>query len=115
MTATFTRTLKDGTRIHFDANGLQTSVVDRTGNTTTYTYDASDNLIAITDPAGLVTTFAGGSALMTVNRSRGGATTTIEHDADGNLTRITDPDGSVREFAYDARHRPDLPDLQARL
>lgn len=29
----FTRTLKDGTQIHFDADGLQTAVVDRHGNT----------------------------------------------------------------------------------
>ena len=101
---TFTRTLKGGTRIHFDANGLQTSVVDRNGNTTTYTYDASDNLIAITDPVGLVTSFTVGSTLMSVT-GPAGRTTTFEHDADGNLTRITDPDGSTRQFAYDARHR----------
>ena len=55
---TFTRTLKDGIQINFDADGLQTSIVDRNGNETTFAYDASDRLISITDPAGLVTTLS---------------------------------------------------------
>ena len=79
---TFTRTMKDGTQHHFDANSLHTSTVDRNGNTTTYTYDANDNLTSITDPANLVTTFT--------------------YDANGKLDTITDPANRVTDFDIDA-------------
>jgi len=52
----FTRTFKNGTEIDFDSDGFQTSVIDRNGNTTTYSYDGNDNLTTITDPVGMVTT-----------------------------------------------------------
>ncbi len=54
--STFTRTLKNGTRIDFDATGLQTAIIDRNGNTTSYAYDGQGRLTTITDPVGLVTT-----------------------------------------------------------
>ena len=54
----YTRRHEDGTEIHFDAAGLETSEVDRNGNTTSYGYDTSGRLTTITDPAGMVTTLA---------------------------------------------------------
>jgi hypothetical protein len=36
----YTRRLTDGTQVHFDAQGLQTAVVDRNGNATIYAYEA---------------------------------------------------------------------------
>ncbi len=102
---TFTRELPDGTRVHFDAAGRQTSVVERTGRTTRFEYDGSDHLIRITDPAGLATTlnYAGDRLFEVVDPA--GRHTSFEHDAAGNLARITDPDGSSRQFRYDSRHR----------
>ena len=41
----FTRTLKDGTRIIFDSSGRQTSFVDTNGNETVYRYDAAGSLL----------------------------------------------------------------------
>jgi len=102
---TFTRTLKDGTRIEFDDRGLQTALVDRNGNTTTYAYDTNGNLITITDPAGQVTnfTYSGGKlASITDPSSR---TTSLSHDPRGDLVAIMDPDGTARGFAYDSHHR----------
>ncbi|MBI4342102.1 MAG: hypothetical protein HY599_01900, partial [Candidatus Omnitrophica bacterium] len=96
----FTRTLKDGTRLTFDALGRQTAEIDRNGNATTYASDAQDRLAAITDPAGLVTTFTyTGGRLMRITDPAGRATQFL-HDAQGNLLQITDPDGAVRTFAY---------------
>ena len=69
---TFTRTLKDGTKIHFNAQGFQTALVDRNNNTTSYAYDAENRLTSITDPVGLVTTLT---------------------YASGKLQGITDPAG----------------------
>jgi len=81
LDGSFTRRLKDGTLIEFDADGFQTAVIDRNGNTTSYAYDANDNLTTITDPVGLVTTFA---------------------YTGGLLTSVTDPASRVTSFAHDA-------------
>ena len=105
MDGSFTRLMKNGTTIEFDAAGLQTAVIDRNGNTTAYAYDVDDNLETITDPVGLVTTFAYSGGLLTSVTDPASRVTAFAHDANGNLTQITDPDQSVRRFAYDARHR----------
>jgi RHS repeat-associated protein len=102
---TFTRTLKDGTRIEFDTRGLHTATVDRNGNTTRYSYDASDRLTSVTDPRGRVTTLAYSGGRLASSTDPVGRITTFTHDASGNLRQITDPDGSTRQFSYDARHR----------
>ena len=101
---TFTRQLPNGTHVQFDTNGIETSIVERTGNTTRYEYDASDRLTGIVDPAGLATTFAYDGALLDEVVDPAGRHTAFEHDGSGNLTRITDPDGSSRQFAYDTQH-----------
>lgn len=99
----YARRLPDGTEYHFSPTGLQTSMVDRNGNTTTYTYDANDRLTTITDPAGIVNTFTYTDGLLT-NVTNPGGTTTFQHDAQGNLTTVTFPDGSGQTFGYDPRH-----------
>ncbi len=83
---TFTRLMKDGTTIEFDSAGLQTAVVDRNGNTTSYAYDVDDNLVTITGPVGLVTTFAYTGGLLASVTDPAGRVTSFAHDANGNLT-----------------------------
>jgi len=104
---TYTRTTKNGTRIEFDAAGLQTAIIDRNGNTTSFAYDGQDRLTTITDPAAtLVTTLAyGGDGKLDTVTDPAGRITSFVHDSAGDLTRIIDPDLSERDFAYDARHR----------
>ena len=102
---TFNRILKDGTQISFSSNGLQTSITDRNGNTTYFTYDAGERLTIITDPSGLATTFSYGGGLLNSIRGPAGRVTQFEHDAAGNMTRISDPDGTSRSFDYDSRHQ----------
>ena len=99
----YTRTLKDGTRISFNTQGLQTSVVDRNGNTTGYGYDGNDRLITITDPVGLVTTLTYVGAKLQRVTDPAGRHTQFQHDSFGNLLRITNPNGSFLSYAYDGR------------
>ena len=101
---TFTRTLKDGTKINFDANGLQTSVVDRNGNTTSYAYNPDGTLATITDPAGLVTTFSYTGGKLSSITDPAGRVSQLTVDGNGDLTQITDPDGAVTSYAYDGQH-----------
>lgn len=101
---TFTRAFKDGAKINFNAQGLETSLLDRNGNATSYSYDASGRLVSIADPAGLVTAFAYTGSLLSSTTVPAGRTSTFQYDAGGNLTKITFPDGSFKSFGYDSRH-----------
>ena len=101
----FTRTLKNGTTIEYDADGFMTARVDRNGNATSYAYDASDNLTTITDPVGLVTTLAYTGGRLTSVTDPASRVTGFEHDAAGDLVKIVDADLTERLFAYDERHR----------
>ena len=100
---TYTRTFKDATRIIFNAQGLQTSVVDRNGNTTSYSYDGNNRLITITDPVGLVTTLTYVGAKLQRVTDPAGRHTQFQHDSSGHLIRITNPNGSFLSYAYDGR------------
>ncbi len=100
---TYTRTLTDGTVQTFNASGLETSVVNRNGLTTTFGYSGS-LLTSITDPYGEVSTLAySGGYLTSITDPAGrSATFTI---ANGNLTGVTYPDNSVWSYAYNASHQ----------
>lgn len=100
----YTRTLKDGTELHFDAEGRQVDAVDRNANTTRYGYNAEGLLTSITDPVGFVTTLTYDNGLLASIVDQAGRETKFTHE-DRNLVRIIDPDGSQREFTYDSRHR----------
>ncbi len=102
---TFVRTLKNGTQINFSTSGLQTSIVDRNGNTTTYVYDINNQLSEITDPSGLKTFLSYANGLLSNITDPASRTTVFNYDADRNLTQIIDPDGTIRQFTYDANHR----------
>jgi RHS repeat-associated protein len=103
---TYTRTFKDGTKVNFNAEGFQTSIVDRNDNATSYTYDGSNRLISITDPVGLVTSFTyGANGRLERITDPAGRQTQFQHDAAGNLTRITNPDGTFKTYGYDTAGR----------
>lgn len=102
---TYSRRTKYGTTIQFDASGLQTSVVDRTGNATSYFYDAANRLIGIIDPVGMATTFTyDSSGLLKSVIDPAGRTTSFSHDGAGNLLSITDPDATAVAYTYDNDH-----------
>jgi RHS repeat-associated protein len=66
-------------------NGLVTEQTDADGNSTAFGFDATGDLVSVTNPAG--------------------ETTRIGHDAAGNRTEIIAPSGDVTQYAYDAAGR----------
>ena len=103
--ATFTRTLKDGTKQRFNSSGYMTAFEDRNGLRVTYTYDGSNKITSITDAYSKITTIAydGSGKLQTVTDTAGRvATFTV---SSGKLTGVTLPDGSTWGYGYDASKR----------
>jgi RHS repeat-associated protein len=100
----FTRTMKDGTKIHFNADGQHLATVDRNSNTTCYRYNADGTLASITDPVGLATMLTYTDGHLSSVRDPAGRVTTFTIDEAGNLTTITDPTKAVAQYAYDDDH-----------
>lgn len=105
----WTVTFKSGEKRFFDAtNGVLTSFVDRNGNTTQLSYDASNRLATVTDPASrhLTFTYVGPSSnLVSTVTSDVSLTLSYAYDAQGRLTQVTKPDNTVISFVYDAQNR----------
>jgi len=100
---TYTRTFKDGTKVNFNAQGFQISVIDRNANATGFGYDGSGRLTTVTDPVGLVTTLAYTGAKLQSITDPAGRQTLFQYDTTGNLTRITNPDSSFVAYSYDSK------------
>ncbi len=98
----YTRTLPDGTKINFNSSGLQTSIVDRDSNTTTFSYNLSNLLTSITDRNGQQTTLAyNGSGKLTSITDPASRTATLAYSSSGNqLTSITDPASETWQYSY---------------
>ncbi|MEM7127004.1 MAG: putative Ig domain-containing protein, partial [Chloroflexota bacterium] len=96
--------LNDGIYYRFNIKGLQTAMVDRNGNTTSFAYDGQNRLKTITDPVGKPTAFTyEGDHLKTITNPDG-RVTTFTHDGNGNLTSVAYPDTTSQSFTYDANH-----------
>jgi RHS repeat-associated protein len=131
-TGTFTLTLADGTQRSFNSDDRLAAIVDRNGNESTLTYDASIRLVQVTDPAGRsltfhydnpnmiyrVTSMEDGVAVVanyTLDDARDLRQVTYADNSALNmvyaasshmLTSVTDGDGKVLEtHTYDSQHR----------
>jgi RHS repeat-associated protein len=73
---------------------------------TTYGYDVLDNVVRVTDPKGLDTTYAyNGLGDLTQQSSPDTGVSQFGYDAAGNLATRTDARGVTSTFAYDALNR----------
>lgn len=113
----FTLTTKDQTvstfksipGSHFLVGGpvwLITSMVDRNGNTTTFTY-TSGNLTSVSDTYGRTITFTyNGSNHIASIRDPDGRTTTFQYDSTSHLlAQITDPNGKTIQYGYNVLYQ----------
>ena len=74
---------------------------------TAFSYDAADNLTAITDPKGLVTSYAYNAfGELEVQSSPDTGVTQVTYDAAGNIATRTDARGITATYAYDGPNRP---------
>jgi RHS repeat-associated protein len=82
-----------------------TTVTDRNGNATVYTFDANYNMVSETDALGEQTTYVHdtNNQLLAVTDPLG-RTTSYTYDSLGNLLTITDPAGKVTTNTYDSNN-----------
>jgi len=98
------------TTYHECSNGYEcgevATVTDAVGNQTSYlTYNAHGQPLTMSDPNGVVTTFAYDERQRLISRESNGETAAFSYYPTGQLKRATLPDGSYLEYSYDAAHR----------
>lgn len=102
----WTITEKDGTQKTFNQAGYLTSIVDRNGNTTTISVDASNQnrISSVVDPAGRVLTLnytnPSYPRLCTSISDSVGTFTQYQYDSAGRLIQVLYPDSSQYNFQY---------------
>lgn len=104
-TTLFTLTFLDGSKHIFNNSGFLTAVVDRNGNQTTVTYDASNRISQVIDAGGRTLTFnyPGPTATQVSSiQDSVGVVASYSYDASARLTQVTYADASAVNYAYDA-------------
>ena len=109
----YTRAYPDSTKVVFDNIGHMIQAMDRWGNTSNITYDASNRISTIGDPvlsSYFQFTYGAGSFTIGLPRPNGGTPadtrlTTIAYDGATRITSFTDPDGNNTQFTYDGSAR----------
>ncbi len=83
---------------------LPHDAADANPATTSYTYDAQENVTSVTDPKGGKTeyTYNARKQVLTTKDARGKLTTSV-YDAKGNLTSTTDAANNVTSHTYDTK------------
>jgi YD repeat-containing protein len=106
-TQTWTLAFQNGEqRIFSYTSGSLTSIKDRNGNTTQLSYDGSNRLVTVTDPASRSLTFTyGGSTgnLVTSLTSSVGISLSYSYDTQGRLVQVTKPDQTTVSFTYNSQ------------
>ena len=83
-----------------------TTIINPLGDTITTTYDAADNVVAVSDELDRTSTFTYDQRdLQTSVTDPLGHTTTTEYDAVGYVTAVIDPLGHRTTYGYDALYR----------
>ena len=95
----------------YDANGNMLTATNALGETTTFTYDLSNNnLLSLKDQRNNTTTYTydstnGNKTLKSVQKPMGGVTTYSGYIANGLVGTVTDPTGHYITYTYgDTRH-----------
>jgi RHS repeat-associated protein len=100
----FTYTAQDGTKKHFNPQGLEDELLSLDGQETQYQYDTNDRLAQVTSSDGGITTLNYNANYLSSIVEPGGRTLNFTFDSNGNLKTIQNVDRSPRTFSYDSKH-----------
>ncbi len=106
--ANWTLVSPDGeTRVYDPVTGALLSITDRNGNATQLTYDTSNRLVTVTDPASRHLNFtyvSPSSGLVSTVSSDVGISLSYAYDSNGRLIKVTKPDNTTVSFTYDGQN-----------
>ena len=102
---TYTLKKKNLTSYNFDATYHLASIVDKNGNTLTFTY-TSAHLTQATDTAGrnIAFTYDASNRIITITDPLA-RTVQFTYDAGGNLATAQDTNGNITHYSYDGSHQ----------
>ena len=96
---------KNLTEYRFDASGQLISITDKNGNILSLVYTGG-NLTQVTDTAGRTINFAyDADNRITSITDPNARVTQFNYDANGDLVSATDPNGNTTAFTYDTSHQ----------
>jgi YD repeat-containing protein len=99
----WTLTFQNGEKKIFShASGSLLQIVDRNGNTTQLTYNGTNQLTSVTDPASRHLYFTYTGSVVTSVTSDFGISLSYTYDTSGRLTKVTKPDSSSWNFEYNS-------------
>ncbi len=107
---TYTRRMKDGTKINFNQQGMQTQTIDRNGNIIAFEYQDADGDGIPAEPSVITLStgqqyhFAYSSGKLLSVTDPANRVTKFNIDYQGNLIQITNADNTNRYFTYDTNH-----------
>ena len=94
-------------RIFSYTSGSLTSIADPNGNTAQLSYDGSNRLVTVTDPASRTLTFTYGNSgfpnVVTSLSSSVGISLSYSYDTQGRLSQFTKPDQTTVSFTYNSQ------------
>lgn len=104
----WTLTFGNGEQRVFDGtSGNLISIIDRNGNSTQLSYNATGYLAMVTDPVSRTLSFTYGNqsfpGLVTSVTSSAGITISYAYDSQGRLTQVTEADSSTLNFQYNTQ------------
>lgn len=87
------------------ATGMLTAIIDRNGNTIQISYDSSNRLSTVTDPASrhIYFDYTGSSTLVSSVTTDFGMTFSYTYDTNGRLTQVTEPDLTTINYTYNSQ------------
>ncbi|MGH9188519.1 MAG: hypothetical protein ACRD0Q_00570, partial [Acidimicrobiales bacterium] len=101
---TYTATELDSSSWTFDASGNLTAITDRFGNSSTLGYNGQGELISVSDPAGrgsLSLAYTNSLLTSVTDWAVPARTVTYQYDANGRLWKVTDRENQTTTFGYD--------------
>ncbi|OYZ14931.1 MAG: hypothetical protein B7Y39_17030, partial [Bdellovibrio sp. 28-41-41] len=96
---TWVRNNRDGSKIYFNINGLQTSQVDMIGRANNYLYDSNSRLEKIEFFTGQYLNYSYSGSLLSSISDSSNRTTSFFY-LEGKLSRVHFPDGSEKSYSY---------------
>jgi YD repeat-containing protein len=99
----------DGTRataVYDSTSGIRLATINSQNARSSYQYDAQQELMRVTQPNNVLTTFAGNGTGALIQRTLPSGAQVVQGYSNGQISKVTDPAGKSATFVRDSTSRP---------